>query len=310
MKKAFTYIELVFVIVVLGILSIGGTDMFLHIYNTYFESRTFNDMQAKTQLALDQISNRLTHRVKSSLIVYRKDTTTFQSLESSTDLNTNQAYRLEWIGIDNDSFRGMSTDATSPNYTVPGWSGFIDLDSSNGTQLSSPGGNTAAAAAIIASLSDGDVNLTTNLVTASHPAMIFPDAQGFVQQYGWYNSGDISLAHPVRSDNNNTFKPQIVGGFTGVANEVYEQYQLAFSAYALEYDPTTRNITLYYNYQPWEGETADLNANSTLFLENVSKFIFKSVGSILKIQLCVNRADHQELSSGEQFSLCKERAIF
>jgi prepilin-type N-terminal cleavage/methylation domain-containing protein len=312
LKKAFTFIELVFVIVVLGILSIGGSDMYLRIYNTYFESRTYNDMQAKSQLALDQIANRLTNRIKSSLIV--STDTNYSSLESSGAIPANQTYRIEWIESANDALRGMANSINiADTYTPPGWSGFIDLDNSDNNFLDTPGGNLTVAEAIISSLSYGDINLSdpNPLATRGSAVIIFPDAAGSIDQYGWRFGLDTNLTHPIYRNTDSSFRPIAPTRFRGVYKEVFEQYQLAFSAYALEYNPATRNIILYYNYQPWNNERHDTNTTqSTLFVENVSNFIFQSVGSMLKIQICINRADHQISATNEGFSVCKERAIF
>ena len=309
MKKAFTLIELIFVIAIIGILSVAGTDIFLKIYDTYFESRTQNEIQARTQLALDQIANRLTYRIKPSVIVSWGNDNNYSSIESADATTTGaNSYRLEWIGYDNDSFRGMAT-SNADTYIQPGWSGFIDLDNSSGTSLHTPGGNTTSAEMIMSSLSDGDINFSNPNPSNSHVVMIFPDAPGSVNQYGWFESNDTNLTHPVFRFDDQTLRPVAPSDFRGINNEVYENYQLAFSAYALEYNTTSRNLTLYYNYQPWNGETFR-NGTSTLFLENVSNFIFTQVGSILKIQLCVNRSDTDAAATDEQYSLCKERAIF
>ncbi len=100
-----------------------------------------------------------------------------------------------------------------------------------------------------------------------------------------------------------------VNGFVGVANEVYENYLLAHSAYALAFDATTRELRLHYNYRPWDGEVYT-DGDSTLFLDNVSTFVFTQVGSILKLQLCVNRSDAEATATDNQYSFCKEKAIF
>jgi len=304
MKKAFTLLELIFVITIIGILSVVGTDIFLKIYSTYFESRTQNEMQARTQLALDQIANRLTYRIKPSVIISWGNANQYTSIESANGATVaGQDYRLEWIAYDNDSFRGMASVNNTP-YIEPGWSGFIDLDNplSSGTSLHTPGGNLISTEMIMSSLSYGDINLTTPVTSVA--VMVFPDAPGSVNQYGWFNSGDTNLTHTIRRFDNQTLRP-VLGDFRGINNEVYENYQLAFSAYALEYNQTSRSISLYYNYQPWEGETYR-DGTSTLFLENVSNFIFTQVGSILKIQLCMANANLAD----QEYSLCKERAIF
>lgn len=304
MKKAFTLLELIFVIVIIGLLSIAGTDIFLRIYDSYFQSRTYNEMQAKTQLALDQIANRLTYRIKSSVIISWGSANDYTSIESAneTTVPAGEPYRLEWIAYDNDSFRGMAATNTD-TYIKPGWSAFIDLDASDGNSLHTPGGNSTLAESIMNALSYGDINLSVPTTNTNAAVVIFPDAAGSVNQYGWFQDPDTRLTHPVSRSNDVTLNPTVLNGFTGIANEVYENYQLAFSAYALEYNTTAKTLTLHYNYQPWNGERY-LDGNNTLFLGDVSNFIFTQVGTILKIQLCVDN------NSSDSYALCKERAIF
>lgn len=68
MKRGFTLIELVFVIVVLGIISMFGADLYTKIYKSYVHVRAVNQLEARTQNAMMLITNRLEDRIKSSTI--------------------------------------------------------------------------------------------------------------------------------------------------------------------------------------------------------------------------------------------------
>ena len=119
---AFTMIELIFVILVLGIVAAIGSSIIAKIYESYIYSRSINELQSKTELALTQISKFLSFRIKGSTIA-RIDDNNITSL-----LNADGHYKiLEWIGYDNEGFEG--------NGSNPGWSGFVDL-SSNETNKS------------------------------------------------------------------------------------------------------------------------------------------------------------------------------
>ena len=50
MKKAFTLLEIVIVIVIVGILAYFGAELTVKIYNGYFHSRTINYLTTQTDL--------------------------------------------------------------------------------------------------------------------------------------------------------------------------------------------------------------------------------------------------------------------
>ena len=302
-KRGFTLIELVFVIAIVGFLGTILSQIFASIYSNYYESKVQNELEQKTQVALDQIVRRLSFRIKPSVIISQGGA--FASVESAPATPGN--YAVEWIAYDNDSFRGMAT-AASPGYTMPGWSGFIDLNAiTDGITLSSPGSDfTNIATPIISSETNGSVNLSLD---AAGAAIIFPDAPGTVNDYGWYGTVP-ALVHPVYAPTATTLRSTTVSGrnFQGVNNEVYENYKLVVTAYALDYNNTNNNLTLYSNYRPWNGETYAQNGTANLLLEDVSTFRFLQVGDIIKVQLCVQTPAVFDANSS--YSICKEKAVY
>lgn len=115
MKRAFTMLELIFVIVIMGILAKFGVELFKQTYEGYTRSLYINELQTKSANAVQTMANRLTYRIKDSV--------------RSTGIGSNF---VQW--------KGFAIDSWLEN----GWSGIIDLDDSNATTLSSPG--TAAGA--------------------------------------------------------------------------------------------------------------------------------------------------------------------
>ena len=73
MKRAFTLLELVVVIVVLGIIAMMSFNAIINIYSNYFQTRTVNELETQTEIALEQISKRLEHRIKPSVIARKTD---------------------------------------------------------------------------------------------------------------------------------------------------------------------------------------------------------------------------------------------
>lgn len=291
MRKGFTLLELVFVIVIFGIMSKFGADILYKIYENYVFSNTSNRLLNQSESAVKQIANRLQYRIKDSTVARVGTTgaviTIGDTSNASGDLMEN-ATVLEWIGTDIDGWRGTLGN------TNPDWSGFIDLAVSSGTLLNSPGTATSAEdMAIFFIGSNVDLN-----------------GSGF----GW-NGTDIATQvgvsmHPITitaADSITTTD----GNFSNV--DVYEYYQLAKSAYAVHLDipvgATSGPLYFYYGYQPWNAAPPNTiaTASEALIMEDVSSFKFTSIGDILVIQVCVT--DDNITGVGE-YSICKEKVVF
>lgn len=295
-KSAFTLLELIFVIVIIGILSKYGVELLSQAYKSFIFSSINNALQSNSAAAVESIASRLQYRIKDSVIARQLDNS-FQALASNTD---HTAPILEWVGGDIEGFRGNVG-------TLPHWSGIVDLDLSNVTTLVSPGTDTVALNTLIGTLSDSGSGI-------NDAALYFIGSDSDINNYGWVGGTPLSdhntsVMHPINdvAGQPNQFTSGIAGvDFSGA--DIYEYYQLAWTAYAVgisNYDATTKTGTLmlYYDYQPWKGETY-LNGKSAVIMNDVSTFQFMAVGSIVKIQVCVN----SDLM--EDYSLCKEKTIF
>ncbi len=297
MKKAFTMLELIFVITIMGIIGTVGANVLSIMYENYISSAVNNQMQSQTELAMQQISNRMSSRIKDSVIA--ANDLGFNGLSDARD-DVNYT-RVEWIGYDNDSWLG---DAAS---TAPAWSGFIDVDAHNVARLSSPGSDFTANGRIdtnIQALSDSDI---------TDAAIFFIGTNTDVQNdYGWngsaYNINDTAM-HPVAAAPNTD--EIIPAGYTFFGVDVYEQYKLAWTAYAIGIDPNNDNLYLYYDYQPWQGDSYnDNNTKQVLLMEHVSTIKAQAIGDVIKLQICVDNNISGTITSDELYSICKEKVIF
>lgn len=286
-KRAFTMIELIFVIVIIGILSKFGVEFLAQAYNSFIFSSINNSLQSRSASAIEIIGSRLQFRIKDSVIA-RKTTApaSFQAIGGST--LGDDATVLEWVGVDIDGLRGDTGSL---------WSGIVDIQDSNATSLDVVDMNRTALNTLITTLSPGGNDLNNS-------ALYFIGSDSNFNGYGWNAAAAFinqnNVMHPVVSAVNNNFAPT-VGSFNGV--DVYEYFQLAWTAYAVELNPATGDLTLWYDYQPWEGEAYN-TGTGRLLMEDVDTFRFKSVGSVMKIQICVNS------DVIDDYSLCKEKTIY
>jgi len=279
LRRAFTMIELIFVIVIMGILGKFGVEFLANAYETYFTTTLHNRLQQQSEAAVTQLAARLQYRIKGSVEISSSGT------------------MLRWIGFDIDGWRG-SWDGTM---NVPNWSGFINLETSatpNVSLLRTPESNNTTISNTIAALS-GDKTIADAAIIftgASNPTSTIWDG-AVIDQSG-------ELAHPINSSGASDFQPTL-DDFSGV--DVYEFYKLAWSAYAVELNTTSNELKLYYNYQPWSSVAAkrDRFAHSSVLMENVKSFTYQTIGDVIKVQVCVN-----DDNIGGGFSVCKEKTVF
>jgi prepilin-type N-terminal cleavage/methylation domain-containing protein len=310
-RFGFTMLELIFVIVIMGILGKFGVEFIAQAYRNFIYASVNHNLQVESEMAVEFIASRLQFRIKDSIIARKNDgdLNHFKALGSS-DYGSS-ATVLEWVGSDMEGFRGdLNTTPISPN-----WSAIIDLRDAetNATQLKSPETNTTQVNKLIDILSDSgsDVNDT---------ALYFVGSDSNVRTgYGWDGNAltdQNGTMHPVRQSSvagkEDIFIP--INGSTGADNnfsgvDVYEYYQLVWSAYAIEHNTTTGDLILHYDYQPWRGEDYLHDGKSQVIMENVSTFRFKAVGSVVKIQVCVKSNIIDGGASGG-YSLCKEKTVF
>ncbi|MEA2112121.1 MAG: prepilin-type N-terminal cleavage/methylation domain-containing protein [Campylobacterota bacterium] len=286
-KKAFTLLEMIIVMVVLGIMASFGVEVLVNSYENYIFTSVNNRLQSHSESAVEQIANRLQYRIKDSVI--KRDSSGFYPIASSNSANI-----IEWVGVDREGWLGN---------TLPLWSGFIDLDAredaanlyttdASNTLLISPNSNTAA-------LSTQIQNISPTTTDLSNAALYFIGSSTHVNNsYGW--GGAANDMHAISSATANEF----TGNFNNV--KIYEYYQLSWSAYAIVHDTAAKTLTLHYDYQPWEGDSY-ANATSALLMNNVTAFNFRSVGDILKVQVCVSEDD---LTAEGEYAICKEKTIF
>jgi prepilin-type N-terminal cleavage/methylation domain-containing protein len=296
-RSAFTMIELVMVIVVLGIVASIGADIIASLYSNYLRVRTINRLETQTEITLEQIAKRLQYRVKDSTIA--RKTGSYLAL---SDSSVNDTYNiLEWIGYSNESMIGYDGQM--------GWTGFIDLDSADtnssaGTHgtLKTSESNLTKASNIISALTDSNIDLST---AAKAAALIFKGKVTNIlpTSVNWYGNNTLRVIR--QSDT-------VFNIIDTAPSEIYEQYYLAHSAYAIVPSATNSqdfNLTLYYNYQPWLGENySDANMPNQVLAEHVNLFRFRQDQSVVHLKLCLHDANETGLDN--YIVVCKEKVIY
>jgi len=316
-RKAFSMIELILVMVVLGIVASMGATIISQVYENYILQRATHETTTKTELAASIIYNRLANRISTATVgIHTNGTVTYiNDIEPDAD-NVNRYKVLEWYGIAMDSFISNGSDGK------PGWSGVCDVDSNQTTSgsISTPGSNLVQLNTVVSNLSEKTGMLGRMAVIFADKK--FRDTSPVAISYNTNcmgftgNSSCIARVSGVTGDTIN-----LDTNYTSLV--VAEHYHLIRSAYALvQTNPRDRDedgiydlfdLELRYDYQPWEGDNYNdsTTARKTL-LKNVSVFRFSGVGDTLRFKIC---ADEQvggnsiDDRNGEYVSICKEKAV-
>lgn len=231
-KPAFTMLELVMVIVILGIVSSIGASVIAKVYESYIVQRAVHRASIKTELAINQLANRLSYRIDRSVLA--RDLNGANPIALS-DISTGTPnlgdYRiLEWIGYENDGFVAQNP---------PGWSGFTDLSHPNTVfaSIETTGSDLTFEQTVLGSLFPG-----------STPAILFSTVS-YKNNLGV--ASDYNALCMYTGVNGCIFPVNIAGTtltFTGVGDRVNTQmiynefYKLAASAYAVVPDTIPHQV--------------------------------------------------------------------
>ena len=281
MKRAFTLLELVLVVVIVTFLSVATFKAIKAIKIKSFKAKELTRLSLESQVVLDQLSTLLSHRIPATAIGYNPDTNEWAYLFELDRLSEDPPV-LEWIGYDEDALG-------DGNY-----SGFVDINRT---------------------LHNGDYSIYTDVnLSASGYALIFSGSydRGYEggdlhNAFGWHGS-QSNLTYDVE------FHPEHTITITDSTkpNWLYEKYFLTKSAYAvarskdvdknakcirdLDIGDDNDTLLLFYDYHPWKEETfcADKNGdkkegNVTILMRNIQGFEFREEGGSLRLWIDINK---------------------
>ena len=299
-KPAFTMLELVFVIVILGIVASIGSEIIVQVYENYISQRAMHRSSVKTELATTQLANRLAYSIPGT-VIGRLDNNTFEAIEDIPIGTTNYEV-LEWISSDADSFGAIT--ATTVLGRRPVWSGYADVNASSINSLSTPGSRLTKLNSIISELSTSGIG---------DAAILFPGATAHTVGFAETTPSTVNI-HPVSAAANDTTLTLV----SKTNRTIKEHYKLAWSAYAVVATDVSAeavargfnagdelwDLTLHYDYQPWNGDSY-ADGSSTALIRNISVFKFTGSGNTIRLKLC------QRESIGGEYSTntCKEKAV-
>lgn len=280
MKRAFSLIELILVIVILSIISGIGINLMLVLYKNYNTNKTISELNIKSELTLDYIDKLLAIRIPQSTIARNSNSMEFVSL---SNIKPNKEYdMLEFVTYAKEAFNA--------GY----YSGFADLNQSNARQgLKTPQSN-------LIKLKDNIKEINNKFNPNIFDLAVFFTTLPYNPQDIFNKNGSINLAI-ARIKDNETLELKNLRQDRLIS----EHYHIAHSAYGIRMEPSISNngkydLIFYYNYRPWSGENFK-NANRALLAKNVSAFNFRANQDIVELKLC--------LSNSTDNIVCKSKVV-
>ena len=286
LKEAFSMVELIFVIIVLGIVASIGSAIIFNVYGGYISNKAQYNSSIKTELTLNQIANRLHYAIPST-IGYRQSKGGGFTLIAAGSNIPSTATVFQWVGYDGDSFEAIDSGTASGSQRRPGWSGFCDVDAyvKGSKTLPTPGSHLELANTIIGNLSKDAGGSNAKSLADTH--IYFPDGSDYNVSSG--NGENIVLDNPIP-----------------IGKDIYERYKLAWSSYALSVE--NGDLYLYYDFAPTSGASLS-GAKKSLLLKDIDNFRFKASEGAIRIKICKKEYIDSNTTADAARS-CKEKVIF
>ncbi len=334
-KKAFTLIELIIVITVLGVISLMSFNTLMNLYQNYFQSKVINELETQSEIALEQISMLLSHRIKQSVIARKKNGDYLALNDSGVNLSSDfeilefipAAYEL-FDGIN--EYKGNDTNG-DPIFEEGIYSGYVDLaNSSVANGLKSPGSkfNDAFRNGVMDLTCENDsdeedTNSGSRCINADNEngglVAIFSSILYRVgSSFGYQENLDQRHLDIAKVGIQSIDTLKISSDFKN--KKISEQYKLAYTAIAIapaeqsaeDVQNGSFDLKIYYNYRPWLNEsfkkfsstsTKDIKAESATLAKHVTRFVFTEKNGVIALKLCL-KAEKSEVT------ICKSKAVY
>lgn len=298
--KAFTLIELLFVIVILGIVGGLALEALRQYYNGIYRTGEYSKRVSQADQILEQISKYFENGISASIIRLDENDAPFGSVcngipQSGDD---NKDYTIAFVGVDNEGLRGF----WDGNRWRPGWTS--DVLSIGNRVISSDSNYTSLD------------TLTNPLVGA---AIFRSDGLGEgldeCHRFGWEAAGNTNDAYRIitarNSDSNIT-----LNGILNIGGQASRAYVIR-TAYAFRAKDGAFNM--YTGFEPWNGEQYN-DVNGRLLAEKVTHFTIlydstntvmnSNIGNIYTLKICLQGLDDNlNDSSAPRNQICRERMV-
>ncbi len=293
-RKGFTLVEIIFVLVIMGVLSAGTFKAVEAIYTRSAQAKALTDLSLQSQIVLDQLSILLYNRIGNSVIGY----TPGSSCESISELTTARPV-IEWL-------------ATADNAFLQGeYDGFVDMNASSKATFT------------LATPHSIDINVPNlNLVFAGAFDGGSEEISACHGAFGWHGN-DSNLSYDITMGVDTINITDSVG-----PDFIYEKYYLTHTAYGvargadidltstcianLDVPVDANTLFLFYNYYPYATPSQTFCAeggegNVTILAQEVTSFTAQAVNDVIRLSIDMNK-EIRGRTCGVHVS--KQKAVF
>ena len=345
LKKAFTLIELIFVLVIISL--IGGiiTNIISNISKRYIIDHQYHLLDLQTTDYINKLDNLFSGIIPNTVIAdkcnldnndcYNGNYTSFDSLEKLTQEGENFDYPknndypvIEFYKENNYINYFQWNDSKTQN--IPLSSKFIDLKDTKIINSAQNEYNITVRYSNIKQVFNTlnlylkANNINENSSTNDNTVILMSgefdngDILDINNSYGYMKTKSLKLfrildyKHYTTGNVYNDYdvlhiKP--VSVLNGLKTEPYQTFYIINSAYALVPKKNSNgllDIYLYQFYKPWKGETYKDAKSKVLFMKNLSNFEIKLINHSLFIKICKQIPASQQITNNLDFKVCKE----
>ena len=302
-RKAFTMIELLFVIVILGIVGGIALEAVRQYYDGIYKTITTTKRVVEADQILDQLTKYFENAISSSIVNLDIDPAVMACYGPPVSGDTND-YTVAFIGVNQDALRGVDSR--------PGWSEEVLLGANN--VITASDANYSAANTIINTLSGSTLQQTAIYDADSVDVSA-------CRRFNWDVSGNNDGYHLMTSVANPTTDTTIRLNADNNATNGHRKYLLRTGyAFRVENDG---NFTMYSNFYPWQGDPYQGAGISALLGRNVAHFYadydvtdimnnngVSDRGLVWRLKVCM-RGFGNDLADTDENStqICRERRV-
>jgi len=296
-RKAFTMVELLFVIVIIGIVGGLALEVLRQYYDGIYRMGEYSKRVARADHILEQVSKYFENGISASIIRLDQNNAPFGTVCNGVPVNNDaNDYTIAFVAVDNDGLRGFWNGALGR--WVPGWTS--DVLSGGNTLLSTDSNYTAV------NVVAGDAIFRTEGLG---------EGVDECHRFGWVgaaNTNEVySVINAVTSDTQLALNNML--SVSGQASRAY----LLRTAYAFR----ARNgaFNMYTGFEPWNNEQyngatprllADGVTHFTILYDNQNTMMNSNVGNIYTLKICLQGLDENLIDSPlPENQICRERMV-